>query len=184
VARKINHKRKGGTKFTDPRDGKQYKTVKIGEQVWMAENLNWEGAGIWYNNSPLFGNVLGRLYTWKEAMKVAPPGWHLPTDEEWQQLIDFAGGNDIAGEKLKAKDGWEGNGTDDFGFSALPGGYRERYQDRYGGFSEIGDGGYWWSAKERDSKFAYNWYMFSDSAKVYRHDYYKGYSVGVRLVKD
>jgi len=137
--------------FTDPRDGKQYKTVKIGEQVWMAENLNWEGTGCWYNNSPILGNTFGRLYTWDEALKAVPPGWHLPTDDEWQKLVDFAGGGRIAGGKLRAKDGWDGNGTDDFGFSALPGGYnnlttiqqqyisnRYSFLDRYGAVWERG----------------------------------------------
>jgi len=180
MARKINHKRKSGTKFTDPRDGKKYKTVKIGEQVWMAENLNWEGAGCQYNNSPIFGNAFGRLYTWAEAMKCAPPGWHLPTDEEWQKLVDYAGDNDVASNKLRAKDGWQGNGTDDFGFSALPGGCRYRN----GGFYPIGDLGYWWSATEKGSERAYLRLMYSGAAKVYRLDYYKDYLFSVRLVKD
>ncbi len=164
----------------DPRDGKQYKTVKIGEQVWMAENLNWEGAGCQYNDSPIFGNAFGRLYKWDEAMKSAPPGWHLPTDAEWQQLVDFAGGNDVASNKLRAKDGWQGNGTDDFGFSALPGGYRGRYGD----FLTIGVSGDWWSATEKDSEGAYRRGMSSGDAKVYRYDDYGDYSFSVRLVKD
>jgi uncharacterized protein (TIGR02145 family) len=180
MARKINPKRKGRTKFTDPRDGKQYKTVKIGEQVWMAENLNWEGAGCQYNNSPIFGNAFGRLYKWDEAMKAAPPGWHLPTDEEWQKLVDFAGGTDVASNKLRAKDGWQGNGTDDFGFSALPGGCRNRNGD----FNYIGDNGHWWSATEKGSEVAYRRLMGSGDAEVYRDGRYKAHSFSVRLVKD
>jgi len=164
----------------DPRDGKAYKIVKIGTQVWFAENLNWEGAGCWYNNSLIFGNVFGRLYKWDEALKVAPPGWHLPTDDEWQKLVDFAGGNSVAGAKLRAKDGWSGNGTDDFGFSALPGGYRHRG----GGFGHIGDYGFWWSATEKDSEHAYRRNMDSGDTRVYRVDYYKERSFSVRLIQD
>jgi len=109
--------------FTDPRDGKVYKTVKIGEQIWLAQNLNYEAEG------SLKDKKYGNRYTWEQAKKACPSGWHLPSKEEWQILVDFAGGNEIAGKKLKAKscwtgkDGVSGNGTDEFGFSALPGGY-------------------------------------------------------------
>jgi uncharacterized protein (TIGR02145 family) len=166
--------------FTDPRDGKKYKTVKIGSQTWLAENLNWEGAGVWYNGTLLFGSIFGRLYTWKEALTVAPPGWHLPTDEEWQKLVDFVGGDEVAVEKLRAKDGWDGNGTDAFGFSALPGGFRLRD----GEFYHVGGGGNWWSTTEKDSEDAYYRRMSSGGAKVYRNDCYKGSAFSVRLVRD
>jgi len=165
--------------FTDPRDSKQYKTVKIGEQTWLAENLNWKGTGVWYNNSPILGNAFGRLYTWKEALKAAPPGWHLPTDEEWQKLVNFAGGDRVAGEKLRAKDGWQGNGTDEFGFSALPGGFCLR-----GGiFYDVCNSGDWWCATG-ESPFAFERNMNNGDAGVYRDTQYEIYSFSVRLVKD
>lgn len=100
--------------FRDIRDDRTYKTIKIGNQVWMAEDLKYE------SNS----NDSAATYYWSKAMEACPPGWHLPTYEEWMELVNFAGGIGIAGEKLKAKRGWGRNcfcnGTDDYGFSALP----------------------------------------------------------------
>jgi len=144
--------------------GKTYKTVKIGTQIWMAENLNYAGPngdiGRYYDNDPANGEKYGRLYTWEEAMKVCPEGWRLPSREEWRTLVGFAGGIGhpflIAGKKLKAKSGWNknGNGTDDYGFSALPGGFG--YLDD--SFYEVGDRGNWWSS-ESFSNDAYYWIM-------------------------
>jgi len=109
--------------FTDPRDGKIYKIVRIGSQTWMAENLNYECEGSkFYNNDPANGEKYGRLYDWETAKKACPPGWHIPSKDAWRTLVDYVGGSDISGRRLKAKSGWCINtGTDDFGFSALPG---------------------------------------------------------------
>jgi len=103
--------------FTDPRDGKKYKTAKIGKQTWMAQNLDYHGEdgflGLCYGDEPEEKirkpencTKYGRLYDWNEAKKACPKGWHLPSDKEWQTLVDFAGGEKIAGKKLKAKSGW------------------------------------------------------------------------------
>jgi len=130
--------------FTDPRDGKVYRTVKIGNQVWMAENLNYNASGSrYYEDNPANGDKYGRLYDWETAKKACPPGWHLPSYDEWKTLVDFAGGKKIAGKKLKAKNGWNenGNGTDEYGFSALPSGYAWD-----GFFTDAGCGSNWWSA--------------------------------------
>jgi uncharacterized protein (TIGR02145 family) len=134
--------------FTDPRDGQKYRTVKIGNQIWMAENLNYKIGNCWaYDNDESNRQKYGLLYDWKTAMKASPAGWHLPTNQEWNDLISAVGGKDIAGKKLKSKTGWNdyegnsGNGTDDFGFSALPGGFR--YAN--GNFSSAGYYGDWWS---------------------------------------
>jgi len=85
---------------------------------------------------------------WETAMAACPSGWHLPTDAEWTTLIDHAGGISNAGKKLKARsgwdDGWDDKGTDDYGFSALPGGLGESN----GRFGSIGETGFWWSASE------------------------------------
>ena len=69
--------------FIDPRDGQMYQTIQIGDQIWMAENMNWSGAGSCYDNEPQNCDEYGRLYTHSEAENVCPPGWHLPTTYEW-----------------------------------------------------------------------------------------------------
>jgi uncharacterized protein (TIGR02145 family) len=110
--------------FVDDRDDREYKYVIIGEQTWMAENLQYETS-----NTKYYNDDFGLFYDWNAANAACPLGWHLPTDAEWNTLIDFAGANDsIAVIKLKANSSlWNyGNGTDDFGFTALPGGYYSR----------------------------------------------------------
>jgi len=128
-----------GDTITDSRDGKKYPTVCIGEQVWMAKNLDWAGAGVCFNSAPSYCNTYGRLYTWDEVTDgtastanpsgvkgICPAGWHVPSLAEWQTLINHAGGELSAGDKLRANSPlWadsDGPGTDDFGFAALPGG--------------------------------------------------------------
>lgn len=165
--------------FRDQRDGKTYKTVKIGKQVWMAENIAYEtiiGNYLAYGNNK--GNVAkyGYLYDWHTAKHVCPPGWHLPSDAEWEQLTDYVGSN--AGTKLKAKSGWSSNsnGTDVYGFSALPGGLRDT---RY---ISIGDSGYWWSSTD------IGWRAYSRDMGpfdyVHRDASNKDYGLSVRCVRD
>jgi len=163
--------------FTDPRDGRVYKTVKIGNQVWLAENLAYEAEG-----SECYDIKYGRLYNWNVAMKACPPGWHLPSDDEWQTLVDSAGGEDIAGKRLKTKSGWRknGNGTDDFGFAALPGGHG--YFD--GSVEDVGKDGYWWSSTEDGSDTAYRWNINYDYDILDEDDYDKGYLFSIRCIKD
>jgi len=132
-----------GNTFTDSRDGQVYRAVKIGSQIWMAQNLNYNVPNSkCYNNDLKNAEKYGRLYDWKTAREVIPPSWHLPTDAEWQMLVDFVGGSDIAGNKLKSYNGWRANnnGTNDYGFSALPGG-RWNYD-----FDHVGFCGFWWSS--------------------------------------
>ena len=141
--------------LTDDRDGQTYKTVKIGEQIWMAENLNYEELNSYcYNDSAEYCAKYGRLYTWAAAMDsaeswsnngracglnmmtcspkypvrgICPEGWHLPSNLEFKTLFEAVGGKPTAGMDLKYTKGWrnEGCGTDAFGFSALPAGDRE-----------------------------------------------------------
>jgi uncharacterized protein (TIGR02145 family) len=128
--------------FKDPRDGKQYKIVKMHDnKIWMAENLNYNANGSkCYDNKESNCQKYGRLYNWAVAETACPSGWHLPGDEELDDLMQLLGGWEIASKKLKAAKGWEyGNGTDDYGFSALPSGY---FWD--GRFVHIGEIGYWW----------------------------------------
>jgi len=170
-------------KFTDPRDGKTYKTVKIGNQVWMAENLayNAKGSRV-YKDDPANGDKYGRLYDWYTAMKACPPGWHLPSEEEWRTLIDFAGGEDFAGEYLKAASGWNdgGKGIDKFGFAALPGGVCYSF-----GYYAVGNSGEWWSAtEEHGTDSAYYRYMNYYYENVFFGHGEKSSFFSVRCVRD
>jgi len=132
--------------LTDPRDEQTYKTTEINGLIWMAENLNYEIEDSWcYDNNPENCNKYGRLYNWYSAMEVCPPDWRLPTGYEWEDLgksIDY-------GKSLKAKYGWNkgGNGTDEYGFAALPGG--ERYAEK--NFQDAGNKGHWWTATSRSN---------------------------------
>ena len=147
--------------FTDTRDGKTYRTVKIGNQTWMAENLNYKTGKSWcYDNKDGNCQKYGRLYNWNTAMKACPAGWRLPTRQDWNDLVQAAGGKDVAGTKLKSKSQWDG--TNDYGFSALPGGYRYSLCSFY----RAGRGGYWWSATEGGSGDAWYWGMDSDDGGV------------------
>jgi len=170
-----------GGMFTDKRDGKKYKAVKIGAQTWMAENLNYAASSskCYENNS---GNCAkyGRLYDWATARNACPSGWHLPSDGEYETLDKAVGGEKVAGKKLKAKSGWNnnGNGTDEFGFSALPGGYG------LGGFYLVGNYGHWWSATEYDASRAYTQDMFCLTDYLYRFSHDKSYLYSVRCLQD
>jgi uncharacterized protein (TIGR02145 family) len=176
--------------FTDPRDKKTYKTTKIGTQTWMAENLDYGGKnddiGVCYNKKAENCKKWGAMYTWAEANKVCPHGWHLPSDKEWQTLVDFADGYHVAGKELKAKNGWKdgkgksGNGDDAFGFAALPGG--NSYSD--GEFDNVGYYGIWWSATEYDANGANGRGMAYDLEGVYWYGGYKSFLFSVRCLQD
>lgn len=179
----------GGNVMTDSRDGQTYKTVKIGNQVWMAENLNYAMNGsLCYNNEQVYCNKYGRLYTWNDAMDACPGGWHLPNKDEFEGLRTLAGqtAEDIekAGVVLKSKSGWaeNGNGTDDFGFGALPAGDYDGIDD--GLFDDEGKRTRFWSSTEESSgngyylRLRYN----SDNASINSSDTRNGLSV--RCVKD
>ena len=169
--------------FTDSRDNKTYKAVKIAQAWWMAENLNYAASGSkCYDNNPENCKRYGRLYDWNTAMEACPYGWHLPSDYEWFVLMDAVYGGETAGKKLKAKSGWNsnGNGTDEYGFSALPGGY----SDLAGSFVYVGTYGSWWSATEDNTSEAYYRLMTYDLAFVGRGAYYKSLLYSVRCVQD
>jgi len=137
--------------FTDSRDGSVYKTVLIGSQTWMKQNLNFaptSGIGVCYNNAVSYCGIYGRLYDYKTALTACPMGWHLPDTTEWNTLTSFVGGDSVAGNKLKANNYWSLNiGTDDYGFRALAGGsvLYDSTSALYR-FYQGGDVGYWWSA--------------------------------------
>jgi uncharacterized protein (TIGR02145 family) len=169
--------------FQDPRDNKTYKIVIIGTQIWMAENLAYKprSGNYWaYDNSSSNVAKYGYLYDWQTAKNVCPAGWHLPSDGEWTQLTDFVGSN--PGTKLKAKNGWSsnGNGTDDYSFSALPGGYR----DTNGTFNNFGYYGYWWSSAEYATYNAWRRRMTYHTSDVSRYYSNKIWGFSVRCVRD
>jgi uncharacterized protein (TIGR02145 family) len=184
-------------------EDKSYKTVVIGEQTWMAENLNYAASGsVCYNNQDSNCDTYGRLYNWATAMAlssncnsaycssqigtkyrgICPSGWHIPSDAEWSTLTDNAGSS-VAGTKLKAASGCNnnGNGTDYYGFSALPGGYG----NSYGYFDGVGNYGRWWSSTENSYSGAYYRHMNYDIASVIRYDDGgKSHYLSVRCVQD
>lgn len=212
--------------MTDERDGKVYRTVKIGDQVWMAENLNFDpgqgGSGedkydwSWcYDNEPKNCDVAGRYYTWAAAIDsvklandadnpqdcgygkecgvastrsatlvqgVCPTGWHLPSRAEWNSLFTAVGDESTAGKVLKSQTGWynRGNGTDAFGFSALPAGGRNGDEDYY----NEGDYAYFWSSTELNSSYAYRMYLDYGSVSATLSFKNKDDGFSVRCVKD
>lgn len=183
------------SKFTDARDGKEYQTIKIGNQEWMAENLAFEtDSDSWiYWNDKNDGAQYGRLYTWDAALQAVPVGFHLPTDAEWKQLevnlgmsiteadgISFRGTNQ--GTLLKAKSNWadDGNGTNENGFSALPGGFRSNAGSYLGIYWQ----GYWWSATESDKSNSWIRIMTNNNNKIGRNISFKGDAYSVRCVKN
>jgi uncharacterized protein (TIGR02145 family) len=172
--------------LVDTRDGKRYKTITTGDfRTWMAENLNYQpqtGNSWCYGNDNSYCTQYGRLYDWNTAMKVCPAGWHLPDIDEWNDLIINTNGGGNAGKKLKAKNGWNGNGngTDDYDFSALPGGGRY-----FGGnFASIGYGSRWWTATVRGSGNAYSQNIDFGKNNVSEDYSDKSYAFSVRCVAD
>jgi len=123
----------------------------------------------------------GRLYDWATAKKACPSGWHLPSMSEYKELDKAVGGEMVAGKKLKAKSGWysKGNGTDEFGFSALPGGYG--FSD--GSFNGVNEFGQWWSANENGS-YAYSPYMYRDNDYTNWSSLNMSVLLSVRCIKD
>jgi uncharacterized protein (TIGR02145 family) len=132
-----------------------YESVSIGGTVWMKKNLNIKTDNSWcYDDDPDNCAKFGRLYNWNDAKKVCPSGWRLPDTLDWNHLAESAGGWENAGKKLKSANGWNdnGDGTDEYGFTALPGGYR---LGSNGKFNKIGDESLWWTATAKDNNFAY-----------------------------
>lgn len=137
--------------------------MKIGDLTWMVENLNYETeTSACPDGDSRNCKRLGRLYSWAEAKTVCPEGWRLPTSADFAQILaQSLDGNpgavsNEAGAKLKSRDGWfkKGNGTDEFGFNALPAGYRVAISKSDDGtisggkFDGIGGYAYFWSATE------------------------------------
>jgi uncharacterized protein (TIGR02145 family) len=190
-----------GNTFTDPRDGKVYQTVTIGNQVWMAENLAYapSSGNFWaYDNNNSNIETYGYLYDWETAKDVCPTGWHLPSDAEWKELemalgmsqtdaddTGWRGTNE--GSKLAANAGlWSDGDLEndaDFGtsgFTALPGGYRLNNST----FEYVGYCGCWWTATESNTGNAWYRLVYYFYSGVYRDIYTKAAGFSVRCLRD
>jgi uncharacterized protein (TIGR02145 family) len=173
------------------------------DEEWERAGKRGEPAWCYYDNDPENGAKYGKLYNWhavKDPRGLAPEGWHVPSDKEWKILSafyggekeplkkswrilsDFLGGVKGAGNKLKTTFGWKnnGNGSNESGFSALPGGIR----DSDGIFYNLGNYGGWWSANENNSSFAWLRYLSYDNIDVYRDDYGKANGFSVRCLRN
>ena len=185
----------------DARDGKIYKTIQIGNQVWMAKNLNYKtNINSWcYHNNEYSCTKLGRLYTWEMSQNVCPSGWHLPSDKEWQEMeivlgisqseansTGFRGtdeGSQLAGDESL----WEDNTAlinhpafESSGFTAIGAGYCTDYDHFYG----IGDFACWWSSSEYDSESAYVRRLHSNDNRINRMYHNKKLGHSIRCVQD
>lgn len=174
--------------FMDQRDGKVYQVVKIGEQVWMAENLSFESKSarvIYPNNSPLV-DVFGRLYSWEVAQEVCPEGMHLPSEGEFEQLADYLGGAKVAGAKMKKISAYWSSTIDPLsnssGFSGIPGGYLEDPADS--SYPFMGDMGFFWSATEKSRSEANFKYLKIDSDQFKTGNGPKESGMSVRCLMD
>ena len=193
------------------KDGYTYKTVEIGNQEWMSENLNvshfrngvpipevktkeeWQvfgdnGMPAWcyYYNNLSNGEKYGKMYNWyaiNDPRGLAPEGWHIPSKMEWINLEKYLGASD-AGTKMKTLNGWgkNGNGTNESGFSGLPGGNRSTN----GEFNVMGCFGEWWSSTSWDNDInkAWSYGMNCYVGGFHRSFTYKDYGLSVRCLKD
>lgn len=192
--------------FTDSRDGNTYNWAKIGDQIWMAENLAYlpsvnnvadgfeDAAGSYYYVNDFDGTdvaaakattnytTYGVLYSWTAALTACPSGWHLPSDAEWTQLTNYLGSASLSGGKMKSTTGWNApnlNATNSSGFSGLPGGYRAS-----GLYGSIGSFGAWWSSTENNTSSAWerslHFYLVATSNLA--RD--KEYGLSCRCLKD
>lgn len=172
--------------FTDTRDGRKYPFVIIDDQVWMAKNLNYAADNsLWYNNEIGNGDIYGRLYDWETACKVCPSGWHLPSDAEWQRLVDILRGEYEAGGKLKETgiSHWASPNTgaaDKYGFTALPGGLR----DDDNRFRNLGEIAIFWSSLQFYTNNAWARYLYYEDGKVTRIFKEKDCFLSVRCIRN
>lgn len=186
--------------FTDARDSNVYKTVRIHRQIWMAENLRYlpnlqglkssyvephyyvyghEGTDVELAKSTEHYATYGVLYNWEAARTACPEGWRLPSNTEWQQLSKYAG-TAVAGSKLKAAQGWlhNGNGTDNYGFNAVPSG-----DFGNGGFYNLHEYAYWWSATESGESTAYFYFLYFGYSELRQDNFGKNDGFAVRCLK-
>lgn len=190
--------------MTDPRDGKAYKTVKIGEQVWMAENLNYETYGMCYDNDPQNCTKYGRLYSKHSLSQVCPNGWHLPDSLEFIILLNEldlrtfkqgvgSGKNDTldffenAGIYLKSTTGWidyegsNGNGSNLAGFSAIPGGNMQLNRALNRLFHFLGATAFFWTSHDN---VVFSLVCTSNYGLFYKKSFDDSAGFSVRCIKE
>lgn len=137
--------------FTDDRDGTTYATVKIGDQVWFAENLNYtldNDQSSCYNESASNCLLYGQLYRADDALTACPDGWHLPSEEEWQELFDYLGGTNLALDLLEVGASFQNK---EIQFNLLPAG---RFWSTQVGYEFLGDTGFYWTTTAGVSQFS------------------------------
>ncbi len=191
-------------------EGNKYKTIQIGAQVWMAENLRstkyrdgtkipaigsgilWDsstaGAYCNYDNDSRQVVTYGLLYNWyavHDSRNLAPIGWHIPTEAEWEILTEFLGGESIASSRLKERGTVHWNipnsgATNESGFTALPCGAR----GEVGQFCFLGTVGFWWSADFTSNRTAFLRGATNYSTNIFKYTYNKEYGFSVRCIKD
>ena len=176
--------------FTDLRDNQTYKWLKVGSQIWMAQNLNFgtpKGSSI-YNEDTTLCKTFGRLYDWNTALKVCPSGWHLPLKAEWIVLTEYLG--DQAGEKLKELGTKHWNGPDavvrgDSGFNALPAGYLGWDPNGRPFYDGLGNYTYFWTASygTPSNKGIARYLSYLDE-ELLTFENWKIWGYSVRCVKD
>jgi uncharacterized protein (TIGR02145 family) len=218
IAMLFNNCASDNDQYSVEHENSKIEEIEIGQQIWMLENLDvshyrngdsipevktkeeWHAAGdkglpVWcyYENVKSNGEKYGKLYNWyaiNNSRGLAPEGWHIPDIEEWMQLDNYLGRNE-AGIKLKNTSDWNSdkNGSNESGFTALPGGFR----DHHGTCTKKGDYGIWWCAVDENGKRgeSYTAIMVSDSGLVYidgkylfKHSFTKAEGFSVRCVKD
>lgn len=190
-------------------DGNIYATIKIGSQIWMAENLTtskyndgteipnvkpyeyWtnltSGAWCYYSPKENQNAIYGKLYNWYAVSngKLCPVGWHVPTEADWKELINYLGGDDVAGLKLKSSKLWfysSTPGTNISGFSAIPGGERINTDLSFFNLGQVGK--YWSSNNEMNNTFGVSRRMHNGSYKVQRSEESKTRGLSCRCIKD
>lgn len=168
--------------LVDSRDNRSYKTVKIGTQLWMAENLNFVTDFGSYCHSNDYDNcrTYGRLYDWQSATFVCPNGWHLPKMDDWNLLFDFLETDE--GTKMRSAEGWrtDGNGTNTSGFNALP----ASYYTEYGEFMALGAYAFFWADTQNDENTAWSILLSYNRLIAEKNFYNKANAFSVRCVKN
>lgn len=163
--------------FIDPRDGNTYKTVEIGNQIWLAENLRFEGVEFFAPDGDEENiSEYGCLYTWDNALKAIPEGWHLPSKEDFENLVKYSDSKKIKHFKAFAALDWK-NKDDSLGFRVMPsGGYYGNYH------YDLGFYAIFWSTTELNTKRAYHWYFCPRYTDIDTSS--KDCAYSVRCIKD